>query len=300
MDSWIPITIAAAFSQNLRSALQKKLKDELSTWGPTGARFIFEAPLAILLAIVVVAMNARGLPSASFDFIGYGALGGLAQIAATGLLIHLFSYQNFSVATAYTKTEPIQTALFGIILLGEALSFEIALAIIVSLVGVILISIPAGELRAKGWVNKKAAIGILSGGLFGVSAVAYRGASLSLEFGDAFFRASVTLAFVTVLQSVVIFAWLRFREPGQTTLLFRQWRIAGLVGIVGMLGSLAWFTAFTLQNAAHVRALGQIEVIFMLAASILFFKERVTAREIAGVILVSLGVLALIFATTAG
>lgn len=300
MDLWIPITIAAAFSQNLRSALQKKLKDELSTWGATGARFIFAAPLAVLLALIVIAFSERGVPSANLSFVTYGAFGGLAQIAATGLLIHLFSYQNFSVATAYTKTEPIQTALFGIILLGDTLSLEIALAIIVSLVGVILISIPAGELSAKSWFNKKAAIGILSGGLFGVSAVAYRGASLSLEFGDAFFRASVTLAFVTLLQSAIIFALLRLREPGQTQRLFKQWRVAGLVGVAGMLGSLAWFTAFTLQNAAHVRALGQIEVVFMIAASILFFKERVTAREVTGVCLVSLGILALIFTTGAG
>ncbi|MEL6693601.1 MAG: EamA family transporter, partial [Pseudomonadota bacterium] len=127
-----------------------------------------------------------------------------------------------------------------------------------------------------------------------------RGASLSLEFGDAFFRASVTLAFVTLLQSAIIFALLRLREPGQTRLLFKQWRVAGLVGVAGMLGSLAWFTAFTLQNAAHVRALGQIEVVFMLAASILFFKERVTVREVTGVCLVSLGILALIFTTGAG
>lgn len=64
-----------------------------------------------------------------------------------------------------------------------------------------------------------------------------------------------------------------------------------------MLGSLAWFTAFTLQNAAHVRALGQIEVIFTLLASVYVFKERVTGREISGVVLVSLGILILVLAS---
>lgn len=297
MELWIPITIAAAFSQNLRSALQKKLKAVLSTWGATAARFVFAAPFALMLAVAVVAFSGNGTPPLNFAFLSYGAFGGIAQIAATGLLIHLFSYQNFSVATAYTKTEPIQTALFGIILLGDALSIEIAIAILISLVGVILISIPAGELSAKGWLNKKAAIGILSGGLFGLSAVAYRGASLSLEFGDAFYRASVTLAFVTILQSVIMLLFLRLREPGQTARLFGEWRTAGLVGLAGMLGSLAWFTAFTLQNAAHVRALGQIEVIFTLAASFFFFKERVSSREVIGVCLVSVGILALVLST---
>jgi len=34
LELWIPITIAAAFFQNLRSALQKHLKGRLSTAGP--------------------------------------------------------------------------------------------------------------------------------------------------------------------------------------------------------------------------------------------------------------------------
>ena len=297
MELWIPITIAAAFSQNLRSALQKKLKAVLSTWGATAARFVFAAPFALILAVAVIALSEHGTPQMNLSFLAYGAFGGIAQIAATGLLIHLFSYQNFSVATAYTKTEPIQTALFGIILLGDAVSVEIALAILISLVGVVLISIPAGELSTKGWLNKKAAIGILSGGLFGLSAVAYRGASLSLEFGDAFYRASVTLAFVTIMQSVIMLIFLKLREPGESARLFSEWRTAGLVGLAGMLGSLAWFTAFTLQNAAHVRALGQIEVIFTLAASFFFFKERVSSREFIGVTLVSVGILALVLST---
>lgn len=298
MELWIPITIAAAFSQNLRSALQKKLKADLSTWGATAARFVFAAPFAVMLAAAVLALSGRGTPQLNLAFLGYGALGGIAQIAATGLLVHLFSYQNFSVATAYTKTEPIQTALFGIILLDDALSFEIAVAILISLVGVALISIPTGELSTKGSLSNKAAIGILSGGLFGLSAVAYRGASLSLDFGDAFYRASVTLAFVTILQSVIMLVSLKLREPGQTARLLGVWPTAGLVGMAGMLGSLAWFTAFTLQNAAHVRALGQIEVVFTLAASFFLFKERISAREVIGVCLVSVGILALVLSTT--
>jgi drug/metabolite transporter (DMT)-like permease len=59
------------------------------------------------------------------SFYAWGMVGGLAQIVATGLLIHLFSYTNFAVATAFTKTEPLQTALFGIVLLGDRLTAEL-------------------------------------------------------------------------------------------------------------------------------------------------------------------------------
>ena len=284
MEIWIPITIAAAFLQNLRSVLQKRLKDTLSTWGVTAARFVFAAPLAALLLIALLASTSQSVPPLNPTFITSGILGGLAQILATGLLIHLFSYKNFTVATAFTKTEPVQTALFGIV----------ALAILVSLVGVILISIPADAVGRRNFLDRKALIGIASGGLFGLSAVAYRGTSLSLVEGDVFLRAVTTLAFVTAFQALAVLAYLRLREPGQAGRLLHSWRSAGWVGLVGMLGSLAWFTAFTLQNAAHVRALGQIEVVFMIGASILFFKEKVNAREIIGVLLVSLGILGLV------
>lgn len=298
MELWIPITVAAAFSQNLRSALQKNLKKSLSTWGATSARFVYAAPLAFALTVVLMLMQGNGAPSTNGLFFGYAVMGGLAQILATGLLVHLFSYQNFTVATAFTKTEPIQTALFGIVLLGDVLSPVICIAILISLLGVVLISIPQDREKGKNWFDSKALIGIASGALFGLSAVAYRGASLALDDGDVIMRASFTLTIVTVFQSMVVLLWLRVREPGQPLLLLKHWRAACLVGVVGMVGSLAWFTAFTLENAAHVRALGQIEIVFMLGASAFFFKERVTARELAGVLLVTIGIVGLVLANS--
>nr|WP_321442287.1 DMT family transporter [uncultured Hyphomonas sp.] len=294
MELWIPVTLAAAFSQNLRNALQKTLKGRLSTWGATASRFVFAAPLAVLFFFALSSVTGQGVGGPPGSFYGWGMLGGLAQIVATGLLIHLFSYTNFAVATAFTKTEPLQTALFGIVLLGDPLTAGAAIAMLISLLGVILVSMPGGKGRARFRIDSKVWIGVLSGGLFGLSAVAYRGASLSLPEGGVLLRASATLAFVTVFQAIAILVWLALRERGQVAHLIRAWRVASLVGVTGMLGSLGWFTAFTLENAAHVRAVGQVEVIFTLAISILFFREKVTPREIAGVLLVAAGVVALV------
>jgi len=66
------------------------------------------------------------------------------------------------------------------------------------------------------------------------------------------------------------------------------------LGLTGMLGSIFWFTAFTLQNAAYVFAVGQIEVIFSLAASYLFFKEKMATRELVGIFFLSGSILGLI------
>ena len=297
MELWIPITIVAAFCQNLRSALQKRLKSSLSTWGATASRFVFASPLALILLAIVLSARELPTPSLTPNFLGYAIAGGLAQIVATGLLLHLFTYQNFTVATALTKTEPIQVALFGIVLLSEPVALAAFVAIIVSLAGVGFLSIPRDRLQGARWFDRKALTGIISGGLFGLSATAYRGASLSLSAGDTLLRATLTLAFVTTFQAIVVMVWLKIREPGELTRLFRAWRPAAAVGLVGMVGSLAWFTAFTLENAAHVRAVGQIEVVFMIAASVLMFKERIALREIIGVALVTLGILGLILLT---
>ena len=82
--------------------------------------------------------------------------------------------------------------------------------------------------------------------------------------------------------------WTRRREPGELTRVFHGWRVASLVGVSGMLGSAAWFTAMTLENAAYVRALGQVELVFTFIASY-FFRERSTVLELAKVLLIVTG-----------
>ena len=54
-ELWIPVTIAAAFFQNLRSALQKHLKAKLSNAGATYVRFLYACPLAILRPFLIAA-----------------------------------------------------------------------------------------------------------------------------------------------------------------------------------------------------------------------------------------------------
>ena len=84
------------------------------------------------------------------------------------------------------------------------------------------------------------------------------------------------------MQTVLMLIWLRLREPGQISAVWAARKVAVWIGLASMGGSLCWFIAFTLQNAAYVKALGQVELILSVAASTLFFKEKITAREWAG------------------
>jgi len=298
MPIWIPITIAAAFAQNLRFMLQKHLKaTQLTTGGTTFARFLFAAPMAVLM---IVAMSSLGwdVPQGSNSTWVFVITGGTAQILATMLVVALFAERNFAVGITLKKTEAMLTAIVGFIVLGEGLSLGAGIAIMVGIIGVILLSDPPKLAGSRNWYkrifNRASAFGIGSGALFAVSATSYRGASLSLNSGDFIIRAVFTLACVTTFQTIAMSIWLRLREPGEMTRVLQSWRVTFLVGLTGVLGSLGWFMAFTLQNAAYVKALGQIELVFTFAASYLIFKERSTWREIIGIGLVVVSILLLI------
>ena len=135
MPLWIPITIAAAFFQNLRSALQKHLKGQLSDVGATTTRFFYAWPLAILYLIGILEYTEASLPGLNTEFWIFLILGSLSQIFFTFLLIWLFSFRNFAVGNTFSKTETAQIALLGFILLGDRLSLTTIVAIILSVFG---------------------------------------------------------------------------------------------------------------------------------------------------------------------
>jgi drug/metabolite transporter (DMT)-like permease len=169
-------------------------------------------------------------------------------------------------------------------------------AIVLGLIGVLLLSSPA-QIEAWNWrmmFNRATALGILSGALFAVSAVTYRGASLQLDMTDHWGRAGVTLAVVTSMQLTGMAIYLFSRERGEISAVWQARRVAGWIGILSMAGSFCWFTAFTLQNAAYVKAVGQIELIFSLLVTVLFFKEKISFREWIGVAVLGMSVLGMV------
>jgi drug/metabolite transporter (DMT)-like permease len=298
MPGWIPITLFAAFVQNLRFMLQRHLKaTRLSTGGATFARFIYSAPLAAVIVALYLGLTGAALPSFSARFWAFALAGGLSQIVATMCVVALFAHRNFAVGITFKKTEVLQTALIGLIVLGEGVSAGGLAAILVGFVGVLLLSdVPQAEgaRQQRRFLNRAAGLGLASGVLFAISATGYRGASLALNLDDVFLSAALLLLVVTTSQSLAMAAWLAWREPGEIGRVVRHWRVAGLVGLTSMLGSGAWFLAFTLQKAAYVKALGQVELIFSFLAATFVFRERTTRRELVAMGFLTASILMLI------
>jgi len=285
MTLWIPITLAAALFQTLRFMLQRQLSlGTLSAGGATLARFFYSAPLVAVLIVIHMGASGNEWPGFGPTFWIYGAVGGLAQILATVATVRLFQARNFAVGITFKKTEVMQAVLVGWVLLGDTVSGWGFAAIGIGLTGVMLLSAPP-ELVRFGWrdmANRAVGLGLASGLLFAVSGVCYRGASLSLGMDDPLARAGLTLSAVTAMQLVAMVIWLRWRDPGQVSAVWAARRVAVWVGLMSMLGSFCWFTAFTLQNAAYVNAVGQVELVLSALASVIVFREAVSAREWVG------------------
>ncbi|MBL3570760.1 EamA/RhaT family transporter [Rhodovulum sp. BSW8] len=295
MDLWVIVTLGAAAVQTVRFMLQKRLRGlGLSTAGATFSRFVFAAPLAAAGLAALLAIRGEALPGLTPAFWAHAATGGLAQIIATFATVALFSERSFAVGMAFTKTEAIQVAAFSALLLGEPVSAPGMAAIAVGVLGVIALSRPPGGWRGAGVSYRALGLGLLAGGLFGLSAIGYRGATLQVDNADPLLRALMALSCVTAMQTLAMAAWMAWREPGELARVARTWTSVLPVGVAGVLGSAGWFTAFALQNAAYVRSLGQVELIFSILASVLVFKEKLRAAEIFGMALLLVSILMLV------
>ncbi|KIN60370.1 Permease, DMT superfamily [Sulfitobacter noctilucae] len=284
-DLWILVTLAAAAFQTVRFMLQKHLStDTLSAGGATFARFLYSLPFIMVLLLAYLGLGDVSLPQVGAGFWGFGLLGAVSQILATVCVVLLFKQRNFAVGITFKKTEVIQTVLVGWLLLGEGVSALGFAAIALGILGLLILSGAEGAkgIKLSDLRNRAAGLGIVSGVLFAFSAVSYRGATMAVSTEDAVLRAVVTLAAVVTMQTALMLVWLRLREPGEIGAVWSARRVALWIGLTSMGGSLCWFIAFALQNAAYVKALGQVELILSLLASTLFFRERITGRELVG------------------
>lgn len=293
MPAWILATFVAATAQAARMLLLKKLSaGGLSAGATTFARFVWAPPILLAgLALAVAVMPDLSVPPIPATFWPWAVAGGVAQIVATACVVLLFAQRVFAVGIAFSKTTVLMTLLAGWLVLGETVSAGAVVAIVVGFVGVVLISVrPDGALGLSG---RATALGLGSGAAFAVSAVGYRAATLALD-APPLMRAAVTLVLVTMVQTAILGAWLAWRDRAGLAAVVTGWRRSVPVAVLSLIGSLGWFTAFTLQNAGLVNAVGQVELILSIAISVLVLGERIAARELAGIVLLGGSVAAVV------
>mgnify|MGYP001599989377 CR=1 FL=1 len=289
---WAVFTLIAAAAQTARNAMQRELTATLGTVGATHVRFLFGFPFAVIFLLAVMAVTRSPLPWPPVNFWAWIVFGALAQISATALMLAAMGERSFVVAIAYIKTEPVQVAIFGLVFLHDALTPTLAAAVIIATLGVIVMSLKPGAASAMS--ARPTVYGLVSGTMFALSAIGYRGAILSLQLPDFVMAATFTLAVGLVLQSILLSAYLAVRDMAVLRAIMREWKPSMLAGFMGSFASEFWFLAFAIATAASVRTLALVEVLMAQAVSKFIFKQPATTREIIGIVLVVVGVVILV------
>jgi drug/metabolite transporter (DMT)-like permease len=290
---WAVFTIIAAFFQTLRNAMQRELTGSLGTVGATHVRFLFGFPFALLFLIGLLLQSGAPLPRPGWTFWPWVVDGAFAQVAATALMLVAMGERSFVVTIAYIKTEPIQVAIFGLIFLGDVVTWPMMTAILVATAGVVIMSTKPGGMVGG---IRPTFLGLASGGMFALSAIGYRGAILDLHLPNYVVAATFTLVAGLVLQAVTLSLYLWLRAPAVLTAIVRAWKPSLLAGFMGAVASQFWFLAFALATAASVRTLALVEVLFAQLTARVAFGQRTSAREAVGMVLVVAGVVLLILA----
>ena len=290
--SWILFTLGAIVMQTVRNALQSKLSGAVNTSGVTLSRFILAPPIALVYLLILYSSSASQVPEFSGSFITVILCASLLQIAATSLMVILFKQKNFAIGAGLAKSEALVAGVVGMLFFGSYLTPLGWAGIVIGAIAVFVLS--SGN-RLHGISVKTMVTGLACGTCFALTSLLVREASHMLNVQHTVAAAWVLL-WVLCVQTISLSGYIALTKP----FVFRQLTNAKkqvlAISTVSCLGSICWFTAMALQHVALVKTLGQLEVLLTLVLSHYWLKNTVTKREIAGLLLIGLAAIFVMWA----
>jgi drug/metabolite transporter (DMT)-like permease len=292
LEIWIYFTLLAALMQAIRTAGQKQLSSHLNAMATTGVRYLYALPFAWLYLWWILEYRQLDMPKINPHFLKYALIACFAQIIGTVCLVIAFKYRNFSVASSLAKTEAILVAVVGALLFSTSLTYLGWLSVAIGVIGVLLVSKVKFTFNDV-FHNPGAGFGLAAGLGLAITTLLIRQSSLALET-DLLLSAAVTLVFMITVQSIISIVYVYFQDKNQLLLMVKYWRICLFVGVTSVIGSIGWFTAASFQNAAYVKALGQVEFFITLFITYRVFKEKISLVEFFGMLLIVASVVILL------
>ena len=296
--SWVLITAIASLSQTLRSVFQKNLIEDVGVLVSAYSRFIFALPFVTLLALFFLGTQELVvLKNFSLTTWFFLISASICQILFTIILIKLFTLRSFAIGVAFSKTEVIQTTILEIIIIGFILTSHVLLAIIIGFIGMLFMSKQKliGEVSYNRLFLMQVTLGVSCGIFLGLSSVLYKVALDSVNSDLIYKKVLVLSFFALAFQSAIFGSYIIATEGKQNILkLLLTWKKGLPVGFFGCLATFCWFYAFSLVDATLVRAVGQLEIVFSVLISYIFYKERITGFELIGMSLITISILALL------
>jgi drug/metabolite transporter (DMT)-like permease len=298
---WVAVTCTAALFQTWRTALQQRLRGQLSLNGAAVVRYLYGVPAGLLILGTYWLVFGGWFEAPSLWFLTLCAMAGIMQIFGTNLLISSFGPRGFAVGTAYSKTEAVQASIIAVVVLGELLGALSWAGIALSVFGVMYLTLAGRGLSRReildASVQPAALRGIGAGFCFALTAICIRTGNTELAGPDPILKALFAVVVTNMMQTAMQGGWLLLREPGQLMAVLRSWRSSAQVGALSAAGSCCWFVGFALAPVALVRAVGQVEILFTLLFSRFFLGEKLKGKDVAGAILVVAGVVLVLLGT---
>jgi drug/metabolite transporter (DMT)-like permease len=288
---WIPIALAAAGAQTVRNAVQRSVTRTAGLLPATFIRFFYGLPFALLMLAGIAMLSPAALPKATVSFAAWVTLGAVCQVIAMAFFLAAMAQRSFVVAVVFTKTEVLQIGIYSVLFLGESLTAVAMIAIVLSTVGVVFLSgKPVAERGTAAWLSKGALLGLASGAAFAIASVGYRGAMLTFADTPPWLAGAYGLVWAQSIQTLLLGSYLLLRDREGLLKVMADWRVSSMAGLMGALASMGWFTAYAMRSAVDVRIVGLVEVLYSYAVSRRLFKEHVTVVELAGMLLVLVGI----------
>lgn len=278
--------------QAIRTAGQKQLSSHLNAMATTAVRYVYALPFAAGYLVWMLDYRQVEIPLLTGDFLQFALIASVMQIIGTACLVAAFKYRNFAVATSLAKTEAIQVAVVGAIIFSTSLSLLGWFSVVIGVIGVLIVS-KVKFSYADVFQNPGAGFGLASGLALAITTLLIREASLALNT-DLMVSAAVTLLFMITVQSIISMVYVFIQDKKQLPIMLTQWRLCVFVGVTSVLGSIGWFTGASYQNAAYVKALGQVEFFITLFLTYRIFKEKISLKEFFGMLLIIASVVILL------
>jgi drug/metabolite transporter (DMT)-like permease len=291
---WIPATIAAAFLQVARNALQRGLMPKSGPWAATLVRFLFGLPFAVIIALIAYALSPGAVMRLTALFWWGAVSGAISQVLATASLLVAMRRAGFAVGVSMQQSSLPLAAILGLFLFHDHLTGSAWIGVAVTSASLLVLTWPreaSGPKPVSG-----GAYGLLSGLAFGYSLNAYRQAATQLDPHHPIFAAACTVSLTQAMQTVALTVLLLVWDRAALRAVFAAWRQSLGAGFCGAVASCCWLTALALSPAAPVRALGVIEAPVSAIAGRRIFRERLSlwqwiagAGAAVGVVMTALG-----------
>ncbi len=295
---WVFLALGAGTLQAVRNGLARQLVGRASPALVSWARFAFNLPFSMALALWLgQRAEALVLPPAFFAACLVTAL---AQLLGNVALVSAFRHTSFAASIVLHKLEVVFTAMIGALLFAELPSALGWSGVAVCALGVLAMNLQRRDgridLRSMLHFDLGALLSLACALLLVIASFALKEANelfaaANPEIGTSRFEAAAhTLFHTTWIEVVILTAWLVLREPGSLARVRELWPVMLPIGATGFVASLGWFWAYSLTLVAYVKAVGQIEAAIAVALGLLLWREPGVREKLPGVVLVLAGI----------